>query len=441
MIRFLGTILVLLAGAWLALSSGFVDSDSPHLEHAWSVLMNDSDSEHSQHQSLTYTCPMHPDILSDRPGECPICGMDLVPLETEKTETKPREGEEMTESRPSEVLIEPQMIHNLGVQTERVELRELSRELRFTGEVAVDDSTMELLQSWVEGRVEKIYLEAVGDKIAKGDPLIQIYSPQLLTTSEELISALQYAEELRERGALRQSILDAEAMADAAEKRLRLWGLSAEQLDLLKETRQVTATVTVYATASGTVHKKMVHEGQYVKEGSPLYELIDLEELWVYLNVFENELGQVYQGMPVSFTTPAFEAQSFRGTVSRVEPMMDSKSRTAKVRVAVANPSGRLIPGMYVESKIQIPISPGVPSVSNLAVIRTGKKDLVLVASGGGRFYPQEVRIGRAADGYYPVLEGLDVGQEVVSQASFLLDSESQLKAALQKLSGGGHQH
>ena len=199
--------------------------------------------------------------------------------------------------------------------------------------------------------------------------------------------------------------------------------------------------MTVYATASGTVHKKMVYQGQYVKEGTPLYELIDFGELWVYLNVFENDLGYVYQGMPIEFTTPAFHNQTFHGRVSEIEPTMDSKSRTGRVRVAISNPGGRLIPGMYVESEMRVPISSGRPTVSNLAVIRTGERDLVIVAEGNGKFHPQEVTLGRQAEGYYPILSGLTVGQEVVSQASFLIDSESQLKAALQQMRDGGHRH
>ena len=479
LIRFLVTILLLVIGFWLAVSSGFVDRYAPQLKHGWSILINDEEADHSQHQSVTYTCPMHPEILSDKPGECPICGMDLVPVQAEPEAPKPattytcpmhpqilrdEPGEcpicgmdlvpveaeveshdgmemEMSDSQPNEVTIDPQMLNNLGVRTERVQVRSLTREVRFTGEVAVDDSTTEVLQSWVAGRIEEVYVDAVGDLIAKGDPIVKIYSPQLLTTSEELVSALQYAEELKERDALPQSIVDAQAMVEATEKRLRLWGLRPEQIERIRKTRKAETDVMVYAEASGTVHKKMIYEGQYVKEGTPLYELIDFGELWVYLNVFENDLGYVYQGMPIEFTTPAFDNETFYGQVSEIEPMMDAKSRTGRVRVAISNPGGRLIPGMYVESEMQVPISSDNPTVSNLAVIRTGERDLVIVARGGGRFYPQEVTLGRLADGYYPVLSGLEVGQEVVSQASFLIDSESQLKSALQQMRGGGHQH
>ena len=476
LIRFIATILLLLIAGWVALSFGFVDRYAPQLKHGWSVLTNDEQADHSEHQSTTYTCPMHPEILSDEPGECPICGMDLVALEETsepadpattytcpmhpeilsdepgdcpicgmdlvpvETEVTGHQLPEMSDSRPEEVIIDPQMLNNLGVKTEKVEVRTLSREVRFTGEVAVDDSSTEMLQSWVAGRIEEVYVDAVGDTIAKGDPIVKIYSPQLLTTSEELISALQYVEELKERDALPQSIVDAEQMVEAAEKRLRLWGLQSEQIEQIKKTRQAKTDVTVYATASGTVHQKMVYQGQYVKEGTSLYELIDFGELWVYLNVFENDLGFVYQGMPIEFSTPAYENQLFYGQVSEIEPMMDAKSRTGRVRVAIANPGERLIPGMFVESEMQIPISSGQPTVSNLAVIRTGKRDLVIVARGGGRFYPQEVTLGRLADDYYPILSGLEVGQEVVSQASFLIDSESQLKSALQQKRGGGHQ-
>ena len=230
LLRFLATILILVVVGWLAFSLGYVDRYAPQLRHGWSVLINDQDADHSEHGSVTYTCPMHPEILRDKPGECPICGMDLVPVEAKEPEPKEmdtpgHEGMAMPDSHPNAVSIDPQMLNSLGVRTEPVQVRSLAREVRFTGEIAVDDSSTEVLQSWVAGRLEKVYVDAVGDKIAKGDPIAKIYSPQLLTTSEELISAMEYAEELKRRKALPQSILDAEAMVQATEKRLRLWGL------------------------------------------------------------------------------------------------------------------------------------------------------------------------------------------------------------------------
>ena len=443
LIRFLATVVVLALALWLAIFSGYLDDYAPQLKQAWSVLVNQEEGNRSAHQ-MVFTCPMHPEILSDKPGDdCPICGMDLVPAEE-----KPSADAGHQQHAPAEpdaapdVSIEPRMLNNLGVKTETVEVRTLSREVRFTGEVAVNDSSTEVLQSWVAGRIQEVHVTAVGDKIAKGDPIVRVYSPQLLTSSEELLSALRYVDELRERDALPQSIQDAQSMVDATEKRLALWGLQPEQIERLKETRKAETEVTVYAAASGTVNEKLIYEGQDVKEGTPLYRLIGFGELWVYLNIFENDLGHVYPGMPVEFSTPAFEGRTFYGTVARIEPQMDPKSRTGRVRVAVSNHEGRLIPGMYVESKMEVTISSGRPTVSNLAVIRTGERDLVMVAQGEGKFYPQEVSLGLPADGHYPILSGLEVGQKVVSQASFLLDSESQLKAALQQMrQEGGHKH
>ena len=485
LIRFLAVMVLLVLGFWLAYRFGFLDKYKPQMEHGWAVLTNNQDVDHSAHQSkiytcpmhpeivrdkegecpicgmdlvlkeqeqessptkggTTYTCPMHPAILRDKPGECPICGMDLVKVESEsETADDEHKGHDM--SQPNEVRIDPQMLNNLGVRTEKVEVRALTRSVRLTGDVNIDDSQSEVLQSWVGGRIEKVHVTAVGDHVTKGQALLTVYSPQLLASSEELISALQYLEELKERDALPQSIVDAQDMVDATEKRLRLWGVTEKQLSSIKTSRKAHTDVTVFSTAAGTVHKKLVYEGQHVKEGSQLYELINLGDLWVYLNVFESDMGLVYEGMPVEFSTPAYPQTSFYGEVTQIEPMMDKKSRTGRVRVRTSNSGKKLIPGMYVESEMKVPVSSGQPTVSNLAVIRTGKRDIVLVAKGEGRFYPQEVKLGRLADGYYPVLRGLSAGQRVVSQASFLIDSESQIKAALQNMKDGpkpgGHNH
>lgn len=483
LIRFSLVVLVLTLGSWLAWRSGLLDEYKPKIEHGWAVLTNNQDVDHSAHQSKvytcpmhpaiirdkegecpicgmdlvlkeqdsesvsdtgdsTYTCPMHPAILKNKPGECPICGMDLVKVESETADDE-HKGHDM--SQPNEVKIDPRMLNNLGVRTEKVEIRALTRSVRLTGDVSIDDSQSEVLQSWVGGRIEKVHVTAVGDYVGKDQPLVTVYSPQLLASSEELISALQYLEELKERDALPQSVVDAQDMVDATEKRLRLWGVTEKQLSSIKNSRKAHTDVTVFSTAAGTVQKKLVYEGQHVKEGTPLYELINLGDLWVYLNVFENDMGLVYEGMPVEFKTPAYPEMYFYGEVTEIEPMMDEKSRTGRVRVRTSNADKKLIPGMYVESEMKVPVSSGRPTVSNLAVIRTGKRDIVLVAKGEGRFYPQEVTLGRLADGYYPILKGLSAGQKVVSQASFLIDSESQIKAALKQMGDapkpGGHNH
>jgi membrane fusion protein, copper/silver efflux system len=483
LIRFVIVMLCVTLGSWLAYRSGLLDQYKPQLEHGWAVLTNNQDVDHSSHQSKvytcpmhpeivrskegecpicgmdlvlreqepepsqgsesdTYTCPMHPSVLRDKPGECPICGMDLVKIES-KPKTSEHEGHDM--SQTGEVTIDPQMLNNLGVRTETVEVRNLSRTVRLTGDAKVDDSKSEVLQSWVGGRIEKVHVTAVGDQVGPGQPLVTIYSPQLLASSEELISALQYLEELKEKNALPQAVLDAQAMVESTEKRLRLWGVTEDQIESIKTSRKAHTEVVIYSTGSGTVDKKMAYQGQYVKEGTPLYELINLGDLWVYLNVFENDMGLIYEGMPVEFKAPAYPEARFYGEVTEIEPMLDGKSRTGRVRVRTTNPGAKLIPGMYVESEMKVPVSSGRPTVSNLAVIRTGKRDLVIVAKGEGRFYPQEVTLGRLADGYYPILGGLRAGQVVVSQASFLIDSESQIKAALQQMKDGpmpgGHQH
>lgn len=431
LIRFLVVVLALGGGFYWAYQSERLEPYRAKWSQTWAWLTNQGG------EALTgdsvYTCPMHPEILRDRPGECPICGMDLV--EKEKPEEHQHHappGEE------GQLTIDPRMRQTLGVKTEVAKVRNLQKTLRVTGRVKMDESENRMVHSWVAGRIDKIYVDEVGQQVKKGDRLVAIYSPQLLASQEEFLSALAYAEELKAKEALPQAQLDAEELIEAAEKRLRLWGLKDEQLKRLRRTREAEQHVVVYSTLAGTVMEKVAHEGLYVKEGSPLYGLVDLDSVWVYLDVFENDMAFIRKGMGVTFSSTAYPEETYHGQVSLIEPMLNEEGRTARVRVDFSNRGQRLLPGMWVESQLKVPVSQGV-SVSNLAVIRTGKRDLVLIDKGEGRIVPREVTLGPLVEGYYPVLSGLSAGQRVVSQASFLLDSESQLKSALQQM--GGHQH
>ncbi len=426
---------------------GFVSYKAGHLtpivnrgERFWAWLTNQkTDKTNDSKGTSTYwTCPMHPQIIRDGPGECPICGMTLV-------EKKKESSAEHQQAPPGLVTIDPRTIQILGVTTEVVGRKTLEKVIRTTGDVTYDETKDQMIHSWVAGRIDKLFADYTGQLIKPGQPVAEIYSPQLVSSQEELLLALDYLKKLQEGGALPEAIEQAEELADSARKRLLLWGMTPGQIDQIIKEGKARTEVTIYAPVGGTILKKIAHVGLYVKEGSPLYRVADLSTVWVYVAVYEKDLPWVHLGQWVDLTTQAHPGQIFRGQITFIDPVIDLRSRTAKVRIEIPNADGSLLPGMYMIARLRSTIAKDALTVPDSAVIRTGKRDIVILSLGGGKMRPQEIVVGPLVDNYYQVLSGLHGGERVITQANFLIDSESQLKAALQRLDGakppGGHQH
>jgi len=412
-----------------------------------------------------WTCGMHPEVIQDHPGTCPICHMDLTPM-TVPTSGTSAPGERQVlfyrnpmdpsvtspvpmqdsmgmdyvpvyadEARSSGVVvtIDPAVVQNMNVVTEPVERADLRREIRTVGYLDYDQEKMISVTTKYPGFVERVFVNYVGEPVRKGQALFEIYSPELVQTQEELLSARSFAarlgdapDEARER---------AEALADAARRRLGYWDVGKDQIRELEERGTSQRTIVVRAPASGLVMKRMAGlEGMAVRPGMELFHIADLSSLWLSVEVFEDQLSWLREGSEAEIELAYFPGERFRGKVRFVEPQVAEKTRTVGLRVEVPNRDGRLRAGMYATVRFDPVVRPDAVSVPSRAVLRTGERDLVVVALGGGRFEPREVKLGAEGDGRVEVLSGLAAGEEIVTSSQFLIDSESNLQEAVQKL-------
>lgn len=366
---------------------------------------------------IVYQDAMHPQIVQDEPGLCPICNMELTPV--------PVGG-----GTGGTVEIDPVTLQNIGVRTAVVSSREIERELRTTGTFEARDAARETVTLRVGGFVERLYVNTEGQRVRQGQPLLEIYSPELVSTQQELLLAVRNRE-LLGGGA------GADRLVEAARTRLRLFGLGPQQVAAVERTGTIQETVTLFAPASGTVQDKRVVEGMQATPGMPLMDIVNLGSLYLQAAVPEQDLGWVRPGVRAVVTLPALPGEELRGRVDYVYDTLDPATRTGTARVTVANPGGRLRPGMYATATLYGAASAMGPVVPSEAVVRTGDEAAVILALGEGRFRPQPVTLGEEAGGLVQVLSGVGVGDRVVTSAQFLIDSEARLAASLGAMQGG----
>jgi multidrug efflux pump subunit AcrA (membrane-fusion protein) len=365
---------------------------------------------------IVYQSGMHPWIVEDEPGQCPICGMDLVPVQVSGVE----EGT---------VQIDPVTMQNIGVRTTPVEVQTISRDLRTTGVFEASDRAREAVSLKIGGWVEELYVDAEGDRVRAGQPLLALYSPQLVSTQEEYLLAL------RSRDLMGS---DGDRVVEAARRRLLLFDISPEQIERLETTGEVTRTLTIYAPTGGTVVEKRVVEGMQAMPGMTLMEIVDLSGLWLQVDVPEQDLGWVDVGTRAVVTVESRPGDELRGRVGYVYDLLDPATRTATARIEVANPGGRLKPGMFALATLYGRPTEPAPVVPSEAVIRTGDEAVVILALGDGRFAPRRVTLGIEADDRIQILDGLEGGESVVTSAQFLIDSEARLAASIGAMASAG---
>lgn len=369
---------------------------------------------------IVYQAGMHPHIVRDEPGQCPICGMDLMPVRIDGVE----EGT---------VKIDPVTLQNIGVRTARVEIEALGRTVRTTGRFEASEQGLAAVSPKVGGWVERLFVEYEGARVRRGQPLLEIYSPELVSTQEEYLLALRNAERLG-------GSPDAQRLVEAARRRLAYWDISDAQIRKLAETGTPTKTLTLYAPASGTVTEKNVVEGQQITPGQTLMQLSDLSRLWIMVDVYEQDLAWVGVGTEARITLPYEPGSSLVGRIDYLYDDLDPDTRTAKARITVQNPGLRLKPGMYATVHLVGGNTEPFAAVPEEALIRTGARDFVILALGEGRFRPQAVTAGAQADGKVQILAGLRGGEEVVTSAQFLIDSEARLQSALGAMAAGAQE-
>ncbi len=365
-----------------------------------------------------WVAPMDPSFVSDKPGKSPM-GMDLVPVYKGDLNT-------------GVVRIDPVTLQSIGVKTEIARRRDLAREVRSNGTVAYPEDAEVRVNSKISGWVEHLYVDRTGDPVEAGQPLLDIYSPELVAAQEEYLLALENAEALA-GGGLERVAESGRKLLAAARRRLELWDISTGQIDSLEKNRQVRRTMTLYSPAGGIILHKNVVEGAAVKPGMDLFTIVDLDTVWVLAQIYEFELPWVRVGDPTEVKSPYDPDYGSRGRVEYVYPTLDAKTRSVQVRIVLPNPGLQLRPDMVVDARIASNPRRSVLAVSKEAVVRSGERDLVFVSLGEGRFEPREVRLGVESSRYYQVERGLNEGESVVTSAQFLLDSEANLQEAIQR--------
>ena len=364
--------------------------------------------------------PMVPGSKFDKPGKSPFMDMQLVPKYADEP---PTEGS-TTSAAP--VNLSPAAIRATGITTVPVTRETPARTIRAVGTIEVDETRQARVAARVAGRIEKLYADYTGQALRAGEPLYSLYSPDLVATQREYLLALENRQKLSNAGA--DAIRAADQLVDASKDRLRLWGVSREQIAALEDTRKPELSLTFRSPITGTVMQKMVVEGQYVTEGADLYLLADLSRVWLVAQVYEYELGSLRVGQGTEATVSALPGQVFRGTVAFIEPVLDRDTRSARVRIDLNNPGNRLKPGMFAEATVVMPAAPAL-TIPRSALIDTGARRVVYVETTPNSFTPRDVQIGAVSGDRIAVLEGLREGEKVVAAANFFIDSQSQLSS------------
>ncbi len=427
-----------------------------------------------------YQCPMHPSIITAQPGACPICGMDLVridekssssaastkgpsaaagasarnggpgaywcPMHPEVTSNDPEAvcekcGGMKLVPRPKEpasavpglvrIDLTPERIQLIGMRTAQVTREQLWPTLRTVGFVTADEGGIAIVAARFPGWIEQLLVTQSGTYVKKGQPLVRIYSPDLIAAQQAYLNAIRWESEKSTAPSQGTSLIERDARA-----RLQLTGMSDEDVNELARTRQPMRALFARSPIGGYVGRKTAVTGLYVQPGAELFEIADLSTVWVIADVYESEIDRVRVGQKATITVPAVSGLHFAGQVSFVYPAVSAGSRTLQVRIAVKNPGLRLRPGMFANVTLDLGAVAGLV-VPSEAVVDTGEYQYLFVARQGGRFEPRQLRLGSRGEGKVQVLEGVTEGETVVTTANFLVDSESRLRAAIEGFAGG----
>ena len=413
-------VVVVAVGGWMYQTGWFKDDGDGHskLEHAAKQL---------------YTCSMHPFIIKDKPGTCPICGMELI----KKIDGAATGATAMTSEQQQQAAMLGQVSMSAtqrimaNVATMEAKQQILSKEINAVGIVQFDQSRQSKVTAWIAGRIDKLNVNTVGAFVNKNRPVAELYSPELLATQQEYLLALKSREQLKD-SPIKSISQNGEGLVASAKQRLMLYGVKESQIIQLEKAGKPTIKLPIYTPLSGVVIEKMVQQGQYVNVGDPLFSIADLSTVWVEIEVYENEFQNIKIGQLVEIRSQSYPGRSFSGRVTFVYPFLDPKTRTVKARVEMANPGLKLKPDMFVNAVIKVGMGLAIV-VPSSAVMDSGKRQVVWVESQPGIFEQREIQVGERANDQAQILSGLKVGEKVAVSGAYLIDSESQLR-------GGGTQ-
>jgi multidrug efflux pump subunit AcrA (membrane-fusion protein) len=375
-----------------------------------------------------YTCTMHPFVRSQDPnGKCPICGMDLVPVMKKNAVALGQSIAVGTAAGPGEFSVPVERQQQIGVTYAAAEKRPLLRTIRAVGMVEPDKSRQWNFVARVEGYVEKLEVTSPGEEVREGQPLLTIYSPDLLTAERELVNLLDTDGQGAGGGNDR--------LIEAARERLEQWNVTAEQIAELERTRKPSQFLTLYSPFKGVVQQGPPEQGRRVMVGDPLVAVADLSMVWVWAEFYEEEAPMLAKGQKVSLNVRGYSGENFEGRVGLIDPFLNESTRTTRVRIEIPNADLKLRPGMYANVELTVDMGKGL-TIPVSAVMPTGERSLVFVDKGDGRLEPRFIELGGTFDDRYEVKSGLQEGERVVASGNFLIDAESQVQGAVKSFDG-----
>jgi len=402
--------LVLVAGIFLGWL--FFHSPGNRSDAGTETLATHEDHDHAEEAGTIWTCSMHPQIRQDKPGKCPICGMDLIPVSSLE------QGD--TQSHPDEIQLTESAAKLADIQTYVVRTGTPENEIFLQGKVQADERRIAALTARFGGRIEKLFVSFTGEQVTRGQKLATIYSPELVTAQRELMEAASYKD-------TRPSIYN------AARAKLRLWDLTEEQIDDIENAKDPETSFDILSPISGTVTKRNIALGDYIKEGSALFEVTDLTHVWIMFDAYESDLPWINRGDRVSYAVQSLPGRTFRGTVAYIDPFIDPSTRVAKVRVDQSNPALALKPEMFVNGQVESAFAGRSQDIliPKSSILWTGKRSIVYVKvpqRDQPSFKYRQIDLGPESGNFYVVAGGLSEGEEIAVNGVFKIDAAAQLE-------------
>lgn len=393
-----------------------------------------------------WTCPMHPQIIQEKPGYCPICHMELVPLQDQKKQDNSSNSDLELNKKSNDssiskiqIKVEPNIIQKINLKTQTAKKMEVEKNISIVGHIDYNEGNVYIINSRVNGWVEKLYANYEGKYIKKGEILLAIYSPELVSTQEEYINLYkQYIIANKTNGNSHDITKEIHRTLLSARERLKLWNISEFQIQQLEKSLKAQRLLYLTSPYNGFIIEKHVIEGQKIQEGMDLFKIANISNVWVMAHIPERDIPFVYLGQKAKVIISQIPNKIFQGKITYIYPYIESSTRDLNVRIEIPNPKFELKPGMYANVELFYKVPKPILVIPYSAVIQTGKRNIAFVHKGNGIIEPRMVKIGITdGENWIEIKEGINENEEIVTSAQFLLDSETRIQEAIQKLKEG----